>query len=127
MNYLITNVRNVYEYFYQLPENFDLFDGSLMFADYLVDGDDTIILSLVDNKIIGFCLLHNEIQNYWVKQAVSVMEKYRNQGIAKKMLTLAHHFVKNRNGKMMEGNYTQDGYKYLHKINMQFKTIYVKI
>lgn len=127
MHYLITNVRMVYEYFYQQPENYNLFNGDLMFADYLINGDDTVILCLDKNKIIAFCLLRNIEENKWVKEAISVLQKYRRQGIATQLIYLAYDFVDQNKGYILEGNYSKDGYKYLYKINMQLKTNYAKI
>lgn len=127
MNFVITNVRKIYNEYYNFPENMDMFDGRLPFSDYLMDGEDKVILSLVDKKIIGFCLLHEDSPGYWVKLAVSVDSQYRRQGVAKKMLTLAHQFIIQKNAKMLHGIYSEEGNKFLHKINMQFQDTYAKI
>lgn len=123
INLIITDVNNVYKSYYSLPANKDLFSGILPFSDYLVNGSDRIILALDYQKIIGFCLLHEIEKGVWVKEAVSVNKEYRQRGIAKSMIDISYELVKNLNGKMNIGKYSDDGKKYLHKINVKNSAI----
>lgn len=127
MQFVITNVRNLYEVYYKLEENSDIFDGRIPMIDYCLDGSSTIILSLLENKIIGFCLLTQKNINELVSEVVSVDKNYRHQGIAKKMLNLANSYCINNNRKLISGSFSKDGLRYLQKVHESFKYEYIKI
>ena len=127
MYFVNTKVNEVYDYYYKFPENINMFNEELMFSDYLVNGNDSIILALIDKKIIGFCLLNEISKGIWVKEAVSVHSEHQRKGIATKMLFMAHKFVTDLNGKMRLSKYSKSGQEYLHKINMQYSDSYDKL
>jgi GNAT superfamily N-acetyltransferase len=124
MNYIITDVFTLYEKFYKMPENSDLFDGRLPLIDACLKGDDKLFLCCLNNKIIGFCLLNKKDSHTYVNEATSVDKNYRNQGIAKKLLQIAHQYAINKNSKIISSGYSIDGAKYLKKIDENFSTKY---
>lgn len=117
MKIIVTDVYNLYSKFYKIPENYDIFSGRIPMMERCVNGKDVLILAVEENKIIGFCLLEKKENSVYSNEATSVDASYRRQGIAKKILLTAHSYIHSLGATIVSSGYSEDGLKYLKKID----------
>lgn len=124
MDYLLTNVYELYNKYYKLPENDDIFSGRIPMIERCVNGEDILILALEKQKIVGFCLLYQNDRDTFVNEGTSVDIAYRRKGIATQMLTIAHQFANKNKCFIISSCYSPDGISYLKKIDEKLISSY---
>lgn len=86
-----------YRVFYRQPA--DIPRARQFLQSRLEQGDSTILIALINNQIAGFTQLYPSFSSVamkpvWVLNDLFVAEAYRNQGIAKGLLTAAEEFAR---------------------------------
>ncbi len=74
------------------------------FSEILKDNNVVLIAYYLDNEIVGYILIRKTSKNTCLLDGLYVLEKYRNQGIGKSLLTEAINMCKNFKVKYVDIN-----------------------
>jgi GNAT superfamily N-acetyltransferase len=76
------------------------------FAELLKEDSVSLNVAVIDDKIIGYCLVFDHYTFYangrvsWVEE-IMVQEKYRKGGVGKELMTSAEKWAKDRQSKLI--------------------------